>query len=143
MPVFGMYDNGADLVETSFLMEGLLAARQYFRGASESEQKLDRQITDLWKTVAWDWFRRTEHSGFLYWHWSPEYSWHINHRLTGWNEVMITYLLAIASPAHGVPASLYYTGWTGILGEYVNGHTYFSNFTLSKSVITIITNLCG
>jgi exo beta-1,2-glucooligosaccharide sophorohydrolase (non-reducing end) len=125
MPVFGMYDNGADLVETSFLMEGLLAARQYFRGASESEQKLDRQITDLWKTVEWDWFRRTENSGFLYWHWSPEYSWHINHRLTGWNEVMITYLLAVASPAHGVPASLYYTGWTGIPGEYVNGHTYF------------------
>ena len=58
MPVFGMYDNGADLVETSFLMEGLLAARQYFRGTSESEQKLDRQITDLWKTVEWDWFQQ-------------------------------------------------------------------------------------
>jgi hypothetical protein len=125
MPVFGMYDNGADLVETSFLMEGLLAARQYFRGNSEAEQKLYQKITDLWKTVEWDWFRRTENSGFLYWHWSPEYSWHINHRLTGWNEVMITYLLAIASPTRGVPANLYYTGWAGIPNEYINGHTYF------------------
>ena len=125
MPVFGMYDNGADLVETSFLMEGLLAARQYFRGNSEAEKTLYRQITDLWKTVDWSWFRRAENSGFLYWHWSPEYSWHINHRLTGWNEVMITYLLAIASPTHGVPASLYYTGWAGVPNEYINGHTYF------------------
>ena len=43
MPVFGMFDNGGDLVETSFLMEGLLAARQYFRGNSETEGDLYRQ----------------------------------------------------------------------------------------------------
>jgi hypothetical protein len=106
MPVFGMYDNGADLVETSFLMEGLLTARQYFR-----DKELHRRITDLWNSVEWDWFRRTPDGDALYWHWSPEYSWHIDHRLTGWNEVMISYLLAIASPTHGVPASLYFTGW--------------------------------
>src|SRR5581483_12388673 len=58
-------------------------------------------------------------------HWSPEYSWYINNRLTGWNEVMITYLLAIASPRHGVPASLYYTGWAGRPDLYLNGHSYY------------------
>ncbi len=113
MPVFGMYENGADLVETSFLMEGLLTARQYFKGKSQPENELYTKITRLWDAVEWDWFRRTPDGDALFWHWSPEYSWHINHRLTGWNEVMITYLLAIASPAHGVPASLYYTGWAG------------------------------
>ena len=113
MPVFGIYENGADLVETAFLMEGLLSARQYFKGSTPAEQDLDNKITKLWETVEWDWFRRTPDGDALYWHWSPEYSWHINHRLTGWNEVMITYLLAIASPTHGVPASLYYTGWAG------------------------------
>jgi len=30
MPYFGKYDNGGDLVETAFLIEGLLSARQYF-----------------------------------------------------------------------------------------------------------------
>ncbi|MHB1838597.1 MAG: glucoamylase family protein [Acidobacteriaceae bacterium] len=127
LPVFGLFDNGADLVETSFLMEGLLAARQYFKGDSPSEQELYARITNLWQGVDWEWFRATPKRDALYWHWSPEYSWHIANRLTGWNEVMITYLLAIASPTHGVPASLYYSGWVGegIDNHYVNGHTYY------------------
>jgi hypothetical protein len=111
MLVFGMFDNGGDLVETSFLMEGLLAARQYFKGASDAEQGLDRRITQLWETVEWDWYRRSPQDNALVWHWSPQWSWYIDHRLTGFNETMITYLLAIASPTHAVPADLYYSGW--------------------------------
>ncbi|HEX4772016.1 MAG TPA: glucoamylase family protein [Bryobacteraceae bacterium] len=125
MPVFDMYDNGADVVETSFLMEGLLTARQYFKGTSHQEQTLYKVITELWEAVDWNWFRRTANGGALYWHWSPEFSWHINHPLYGWNEVMIAYLLAIASPAHSVPKSLYETGWAGDPPEFRNGGTYF------------------
>ncbi|MBZ5550988.1 MAG: hypothetical protein LAO22_24035, partial [Acidobacteriia bacterium] len=98
MPVFGMFDNGGDLVETSFLMQGLLAARQYFHGPSEGERSLYRRITQLWETVEWDWYRETPTSDFLYWHWSPEWAFQIHHPLIGFNEVMITYLLGIASP---------------------------------------------
>jgi hypothetical protein len=127
LPVFDMYDNGADLVETSFMMEGLLAARQYFKGNSAEEKELYARITDLWQGVDWEWFRATPKRDALYWHWSPEYTWHISNRLTGWNEVMVTYLLAIASPTHGVPASLYYTGWQGegIHNHYANGRSYY------------------
>jgi len=113
LPVFDMFDNAGDLVETAFLMEGLLAARQYFHGANEVEQGLYRRISGLWETVEWDWYRRSPQSDALYWHWSPDWAWHINHRLTGFNETMIVYLLAIASPTHGVPAELYSTGWAG------------------------------
>ncbi len=113
LPVFGMVDNGGDLVETAFLMQGLLAARGYFSAENPAETKLRQRITKLWETVEWDWYRKDPQSDALYWHWSPEYSWYISHRLTGWNEVMIVYLLAIASPTHGVPASLYSTGWAG------------------------------
>jgi len=113
LPVFDMFDNGADLVETSFLMQGLLTARQYFRGPDPRERDLARRITTLWRQVEWDWFQRTPQGTALYWHWSPEFTWFINHPLYGWNEVMITYLLAIASPTHPVPASLYFTGWAG------------------------------
>ena len=122
MPVFGMYDNGADLVETSFMMEGLLSARQYFNENNPAENELRNKITGLWKAVEWDWFRRTPNGDALLWHWSPEYSWYIDHRLSGWNEVMVTYLLAIASPTHAVPASLYYTGWAG--DHYADKHKY-------------------
>jgi exo beta-1,2-glucooligosaccharide sophorohydrolase (non-reducing end) len=141
MPVFGTFDNGGDLVETSFLMQGLLAARQYFHGTTEKEQSLYSRITQLWETVEWDWYRETRQSNFLYWHWSPQWAWQIHHPLIGFNEVMITYLLAIASPTHGVPADLYYSGWAGqsetavryrggwssaVDGDhYGNGHTYF------------------
>jgi len=141
MPVFGMFENGGDLVETSFLMEGLLAARQYFRGNSDAERDLCRRISQLWETVEWDWYRGPEHADYLFWHWSAAWGWQIQHRLTGFNEVMITYLLAMSSPTHGVPADLYYSGWASqadwairyragwsgsVDGDhYYNGHTYY------------------
>ena len=140
LPVFDMFDNAGDLVETAFLMEGLLTARQYFRGPSEREKTLYENISYVWNTVEWDWYRRSAQSDALYWHWSPDFSWHINHRITGFNEAMIIYLLAIASPTHAVPPELYYTGWAGESkaavdyrkdwsnseegDHYVNGHTY-------------------
>ena len=141
MYVFGMFDNGGDLVETSFLIQGLLAARQYFKGDSDAEKSIYARITHLWETVEWDWYQRTPQNDALLWHWSPQWSWFIDHRLTGFNETMITYLLAIASPTHGVPAKLYYTGWAGQSeaavayrsgwsgstdgDRYHNGHTYY------------------
>ncbi|MGB9195295.1 MAG: glucoamylase family protein [Terriglobales bacterium] len=141
LPVFDMFDNGGDLVETAFLMEGLLAARQYFNGPSDHERDLFARISHLWETVEWDWYRRSPQSDALYWHWSPEWSWYINHRLTGFNEAMIVYLLAVASPTHSVPADLYYSGWAnqGEAGakyrrgwsgssegdKYTNGRTYY------------------
>jgi hypothetical protein len=127
LPVFDMYDNGADLVETSFMMEGLLAARQYFKQDGPSGQELYQKITRLWRGVDWNWFRATPQQDALYWHWSPEYAFHIANRLTGWNEVMITYLDAIASPTHSIPARDYYSGWVGeaIGNQYANGKSYF------------------
>lgn len=110
-PFFGNRDNGADLVETSFLLQGLLAALQYFSGNTEEEQLIRKKITLIWEKAEWDWFRQYPNSKFLYWHWSPDQAWIINHPLIGWNETMVSYLLAIASPTHSVPASMYYSGW--------------------------------
>jgi hypothetical protein len=129
MPVFGTFDNGGDLVETSFLMQGLLAARQYFRGANEKEKSLYRRISQLWETVEWDWYRQTPKSDVLYWHWSPQWAWQIHHPLIGFNEVMITYLLAIASPTHAVSADLYYTGWAGQSQDALNYRAGWSGST--------------
>lgn len=120
LPVFGAYDDGGDLVETSFMMEGLLTARQYFDRDTPQELELRGRITRLWQGVDWSWFRGNPRTDALYWHWSPDYAWYIHNRLTGWDEVMMTYLLAIASPTHPVPASFYYTGWAG--GSYSQPH---------------------
>jgi hypothetical protein len=139
-PFFGPKDNGGDLVEHSFLMQGLLAARAYFNRNDPKEKHIRDGITKLWEETDWEWYRREKDSKFLYWHWSPDQAWVLNHRLIGWNETMVTYLLAIASPTHAVPASLYYSGWAnqGEIGQkyrsgwggtkegsmYTNGNSY-------------------
>ena len=103
---FSTYDNGADLVETSFLMEGLLACRNYFSEPAEAE--LREKITALWEAVEWDWFLR---DGKLYWHWSPNYDWQMNMAISGWNEALITYVLAASSPTHPISKADYEGGW--------------------------------
>lgn len=111
IPLFGPYDNGGDLVETSFLVQGLLTARQYFDRDTPEERDLRTTITRLWEQIEWNWYRNPADPDFLTWHWSPTDGFHIDHPLIGWNETLITYLLAIASPTHPVSASLYHTGW--------------------------------
>jgi hypothetical protein len=133
IPLFQIYDDGADLVETSFMMQGLLAARGYFTRDTPDERELRDRITRLWEGVDWDWFRATPKRDALYWHWSPNYGWYIHFRLEGWNEVMITYLLAVASPTHPVPPSIYYTGYTGHEG-YGTPRTYFGITTTQSYV---------
>jgi hypothetical protein len=113
LPNFGLYDDGADIVETSFLMEGLLSARGYFSRDTPQERQLRDEITTLWRGVEWDWFNGTPKHDALYWHWSPDFGFHTANRVGGWNETLMPYLLGIASPTHPIPASLYYTGWAG------------------------------
>ncbi|MCE1198271.1 MAG: Ig-like domain-containing protein [Marinilabiliales bacterium] len=107
---FGTQDNGADLVETSYLMMGLLTARQYFDGQGSAETQLRQDISKLWNAVEWDWFRRNGGDA-LYWHWSPDYGWAMNMPIQGWNECLITYVLAASSTTHGIPKSVYDSGF--------------------------------
>jgi hypothetical protein len=139
IPLFDMVDDAGDLVETAFLMEGLLAARQYFRADAARGERLFARISKLWEGVEWDWYSKNRDGRALYWHWSPDFSWHISNRLTGFNEAMIVYLLAMASPTHPISPDLYYTGWANQVhaaigsraddpapgDRYTNGREYF------------------
>lgn len=106
---FGKYDNGGDLVETSFLIQGLLCVRQYFADGNEKEKLLAKRIDKLWKEVEFNWYRNGQN--VLYWHWSPEYAWKMNFAVHGYNECLIMYVLAAASPTHSIPAEVYHKGW--------------------------------
>lgn len=120
---FSANDNGADLVETSYLMMGLLTARQFFNSADPSELALRNDINQLFNNVEWDWFRNGSQN-VLYWHYSPTVGWAMNLPIKGWNECLITYVLAASSTTHGIPASVYNNGWKGATG-YLNGNTYY------------------
>src|SRR5690606_10816150 len=103
---FSAKDDGADLVETSFLIAGLLTARQYFDGNDAQETALRNDINTIWHRIEWDWFRKNNED-VLYWHWSPNYGWEMNHKIKGWNESLVTYVLAASSPTHAIPKSVY------------------------------------
>ena len=120
---FSAKDNGADLVETSFLMQGLLTARQFFNSADAAETTLRDNINTLWRGVEWSWFRKGSEN-VLYWHWSPDHNWEMNLPIRGWNESLITYLLAAASPTFAIPKAVYDNGWASN-GGIRNGNTYY------------------
>jgi hypothetical protein len=122
---FSQYDNGADLVETSYLMAGLLTARQYFNGADATETGLRNDINTLWNNVEWSWFRQNNQN-VLYWHWSSNYNWQMNFPIKGWNECLITYVLAASSTTYSIPPVVYSSGWTanGSNG-FINGNSYY------------------
>ncbi|MEO5905225.1 MAG: glucoamylase family protein [Saprospiraceae bacterium] len=121
---FSTFDNGGDLVETAFLMQGLLTAREYFNQDNEKENVLREIITSVWEDVEWDHYSRNN-SGVLYWHWSPQFAWQMNFPIRGYNEALIVYLLAIASPTHAVPPSYWTSGWAG--SGYVNGFSWYGH----------------
>lgn len=120
---FSDKDNGADLVETSYLMQGLLTARQYFNSINSDETALRNDINILWNGVEWDWFRQGGQN-VLYWHYSESNLWAMNVKIQGWNECLITYVLAASSSTHSIPAIVYNSGWAGTSG-FANGNTYY------------------
>ncbi|RKX84787.1 MAG: beta-glucosidase [Spirochaetes bacterium] len=108
---FSPNDDGADLVETGFMIQALLTAQQYFTNETPEETLVRNTIQTLYEEVEWDWF--TNGNNYLLWHWSPNYEFEKNLQIKGWNEAMITYILAIASPTHSIPVEYFHTGWVG------------------------------
>lgn len=106
---FSPKDDGADLVESAFLMQGLLVVREYFKSGNEAEKSIAARIEKLWKEM--DWTFHTQEKDVLYWHWSPRYNWEMNFPLEGYNECLIAYVLAAASPTHSISSQTYHKGW--------------------------------
>ena len=120
---FSSDDNGGDLVETSYLIQGLLTARAYFDQSTAAETQLRADATSIWENVEWDWYTKGN-SGSLYWHWSPSLGWKMNMTVRGWNECLITYVLAASSPTHPIDLATYQKGWASN-GAMKNGNSYY------------------
>ena len=140
---FSDKDDAADLVETSFLMMGLLCAREYFDRGDAEEAAARARISTLWNDVEWDWFTRGGRN-VLYWHWSPRYGWAMDHAIRGWNECLVTYVLAASSPRHAIEPAVYHRGfasgpvfrnrksWYGVdlpLGMPYGGPLFFAHYS--------------
>jgi len=122
---FSSNDDGGDLVETAFMIQGLLTVRQYLNSGVPKEANIIDKINALWEAVEWNWYTQGGQD-VLYWHWSPNYGWEKNHQITGWNEALIIYVLAASSSIYTVDADVYTKGWSRN-GAMVNtgGNSYY------------------
>jgi hypothetical protein len=120
---FSRKDDGADLVETSLLFEGLLCAREYFKENTKTENEIRNRITSLWNEIEWDWFTRNGED-VLYWHWSPNNGWAMDFPLHGYNEALITYILAASATRYPVSEKVYHEGWA-MSNFFFNRKTFF------------------
>lgn len=108
---FSTYDNGGDLVETAFLAQGLICLKEYFKDSKNpKEQEISKLADKLWKEIDFQFYTKGEN--VLYWHWSPNYEWKINFPLKGFDETLITYIIAASSPKYAINSDVYYNGWT-------------------------------
>ncbi len=119
---FSPKDNGGDIVETAFLMQGLLTAREFFDAKNPAENYLRKTITRLWHEVDWDFYTNGQKQ--LFWHWSPDYEWEMNHPVKGWDECLIAYVLAASSPTHPISKEVYTEGWKNS-PHFYNGKEYY------------------
>lgn len=119
---FSRKDDGGDLIETALLCMGLLCAREYFDGVGAAERSLRAQINQLWEDVEWSWYTRGDRC-LLYWHWSPNNGWAMDHEVRGWNECLIAYVLAAGAPRHPVSPLAYHRGFAAGR-EFVNGRSW-------------------
>ena len=124
---FGSDDDGGDLVESCYLLQGLLCAREYFKDGNEEEKKLAARIDVLWRDVDFDWYRNSNQN-VLFWHWSPTHGWTMNFPVHGYNECLILYVMAACSPTHPIPAEVYDQGWAE--NGDINKISFYKNDTL-------------
>ncbi len=116
-------DDGGDLVETALLCMGMICAREYFDRDIPAEAALRGRIDQLWRDVEWSWYAR-DGADVLYWHWSPNNGWAMNHAIRGWNECLVAYVLAAGAPRYPVDPAVYHSGFaTG--AAFRNGAEYF------------------
>ena len=120
---FSTKDDGGDLVETAFMIQGLLTVAEYFKAGNETEQQLASDIQQLWEEVEWNWYTKGDEK-VLYWHWSPNFGWDMNFPVGGYNECLIMYVLAASSPTHPIDADVYHQGWA-LNGKIANDTVYY------------------
>jgi hypothetical protein len=117
---FSATDNGGDIVETSYMIQGLLCMRQYLDSTVVAEKTEITRINNLYKSVEFDWFTNGEKT--LYWEWSPDYGYNL--KIQGYNETLITYVMAASSPTHTITEDVYTIGYANN-GGIKNGRSYY------------------
>lgn len=101
-----------DVVATSYLVQGMLVAKQYFDGDTDEETKLRAEVDSLYQRVNWEEFMAFDgESPFLLDSWSPVNGFANAKPIGGYNDGFISYILALGSPTFPIPEESYAEGW--------------------------------
>jgi hypothetical protein len=140
---FGDQEKTGDLIETAFMMAGLLAAGEYYTGTSAVEKEIRDSVASFWKTIDWRFYAGTDNAlNWLYYSHENRLTMHIK----GWNEGLISYILALGAPEPmNISYDVYNNGWlsggailnrTGKfygydlpLGENYGGPMFFAHYS--------------
>ncbi|HUH18355.1 glucoamylase family protein [Albibacterium sp.] len=95
------YNPVVDLDGTSYLIQGLLVAKQFLNPQDPTEATIRNKITSISKAVEWNKFIQPQ-SPFLYTDWSVNTEFSQAKPLMG-REALSTYLIAWASPNYNIP----------------------------------------
>lgn len=111
-------DDGGDLVETAFLMLGLLGAAAFF----QNEPWLDARVQVLFDAV--NWAAHLREDGALRWHRHPGRPRADDFiPILGWNEAFPVFVLAAGARRHPIPAATYHQSWAAA-PAFRNGRRY-------------------
>jgi hypothetical protein len=111
-------DDGGDLVETAFLMTGLLGAAAFFTETPE----IVTRIEALFDAV--NWAAHVREDGAIMWHRHPDRPWSAKALpIRGWNECLPVFVLGAGSRTHPLPAASYHESWAKA-PTFLNGHSY-------------------
>ncbi len=102
------WDSELSTIDSTFLIAGALTAAAYFSRDTEREREIRALAEAIYARADWQW---AQNRSLTVTHgWRPE-SGFIKHRWQGYNEALLLYVLALASPTHPVPARSY-RAWT-------------------------------
>ena len=96
------------LIDTGFLMAGILTAATYFDADTPDETELRGLADALYRRVDWRWAQRE--SGAVTHGWKPECGF-LNYGWEGYSEAILLYVLGLGSPTHPLTDQSF-SAWT-------------------------------
>ncbi|MFN2398147.1 MAG: glucoamylase family protein [Gemmatimonadaceae bacterium] len=98
------WESELSTIDSAFLIAGMLTSATYFDGGSAEEREIREIAEDLYARADWKWALNGGETVSM--GWKPE-SGFLPYRWEGYNEALILYFLALASPLHPIPAESY------------------------------------
>ena len=103
-----VWNSELSMIDTALLLAGALTSGSYFAANTNEEIELRELVDVLYRRVEWCWAQAGKST--LRQGWKPECGF-LNYGWDGYNEGIVLYLLALASPTHPI-GSGQYEAWT-------------------------------